>query len=102
MARLRAQLAGRGLPVDGVSDEDLRKGMQMMAEGFRDAAPTTAAQAATIILEGVRANDWRILVGDDAQVLDAEVRADPEHAYDEDFWAKLQARGAFNAMGTSS
>ena len=83
-----------------MSDEDLRKGMQMMAEGFRDAAPTTAAQAATIILDGVRQDQWRILVGDDAHVVDVEVRADPEHVYDPDFWPSLQAKGAFNAMGT--
>ena len=100
LAKVRTQLAGRGLPVDGVSDDDLRKGMQMMAEGFRDAAPTTAAQAATIILDGVRQNQWRILVGDDAHVVDAEVRADPEHVYDPDFWGSLQAKGAFGTLGT--
>ncbi len=33
---------------------------------FRDNAPMSAAQAATIILDGVRADTWRILVGDDA------------------------------------
>ena len=55
----------------------------MMAEGFKNNAPTTAAQAATIILDGVRAGKWRILVGDDAEKLDAAVRANPEHAYDE-------------------
>ena len=48
------------------SDEDLRNAMVALAEGFRDNAPTTAAQAATIILDGVRAGEWRILVGDDA------------------------------------
>ena len=50
--------------------------------GFRDNAPTTAAQAATIILDGVRNEKWRILVGDDAQRMDELVRADPAHAYD--------------------
>ena len=42
----------------------------MMGEGFRDTAPMSAAQAATIILDGVRADEWRILVGDDAKRLD--------------------------------
>ena len=37
------------------SDEDLRNVMLAMAEGFRDNAPTSAAEAATIILDGVRA-----------------------------------------------
>jgi len=31
----------------------------------------------------VRAEKWRILVGDDAQALDEAVRADPEGAYGE-------------------
>ena len=51
--------------------------VRMMGEGFRDTAPMTADQAATVILDGVRAGEWRILVGDDAQRLDERVRADP-------------------------
>jgi NAD(P)-dependent dehydrogenase (short-subunit alcohol dehydrogenase family) len=98
--RVRQRFAGRGLELDGVSDDDLRKGIQMMGEAFRDTAPTTAARAATIILEGVRQNRWRILVGDDAVVLDSEVRADPEHAYDPEFWEALQARGIFGGFGS--
>jgi NAD(P)-dependent dehydrogenase (short-subunit alcohol dehydrogenase family) len=97
--KLRVQLTARGLPLDGVSDEDLRKGIQMIGEGFRDAAPTTAATAATIILDGVRQNRWRILVGDDAELLDAEVRADPEHAYDIEFWEALRTKGVFGVFG---
>ncbi len=97
---LRKRLVGRGLPLDGVSDEDLRKGIQMMGEAFRDAAPTTAAQAATIILEGVRQNRWRILVGEDAEVLDAAVRADPERAYEPPFWEELRAKGHFGGLGS--
>ena len=49
---------------------------------FRDKAPLTAAAAATIILDRVRAGDWRVLVGEDAGRLDAVVRANPEAAYD--------------------
>jgi NAD(P)-dependent dehydrogenase (short-subunit alcohol dehydrogenase family) len=45
-------------------------------------APLSAAQAATIILEGVSSGAWRILVGDDAKMLDERVRAKPESAYD--------------------
>jgi len=98
LSRMRRQLAARGLPVEAISDEDLRKGAQMMGEGFRDNAPTTSKQAATIILEGVRANRWRILVGEDAEQLDREVRADPEHAYDPEFWEALQAKGVFGVF----
>lgn len=72
----------------------------MMGEAFRDSAPTTAAQAATIILEGVRQNRWRILVGDDAEKLDSAVRADPEHAYDPEFWDALRAKGIFGGLGS--
>ena len=79
---MRKNMAKRGFPVEGVSDDDLKGFMQMMGEGFRDNAPTTAAQAATIILDAVKAGKWRILVGDDAHQLDAAVRKDPEGAYD--------------------
>jgi hypothetical protein len=54
---------------------------RLFGEGFRDSAPVTADQAATVILDGVRADQWRILVGDDAHALDAAVRADPLSAY---------------------
>ena len=77
------QLARRGLPTDGVSDDDIRNFMKMFGEMFRDNAPLTAARAATIILDGVRAGKWRILVGDDAHAIDEAVRADPERVYGE-------------------
>jgi NAD(P)-dependent dehydrogenase (short-subunit alcohol dehydrogenase family) len=99
LRRVRVQAAASGLDVDAVSDDDLRKGMKMMGEIFRDTAPTSAAEAATIILNGVRANEWRILVGDDAVVLDEAVRADPEHAYEPEFWDMLRAQGLFGGFG---
>jgi NAD(P)-dependent dehydrogenase (short-subunit alcohol dehydrogenase family) len=83
VATIREQMAKRGFDASGMSDEDIANISTMMAEGFKNNAPTTAAQAATIILDGVRAGRWRILVGDDAEKLDAAVRANPEHAYDE-------------------
>jgi NAD(P)-dependent dehydrogenase (short-subunit alcohol dehydrogenase family) len=79
----RTQMARRGLPTDGLSDDDIQNMMKMFGEMFRDNAPVTAAQAATIILDGVRAGKWRILIGDDAVALDGAVRADPEGAYGE-------------------
>ena len=83
---------GMGLPVAEVTNEQLRLGMQMLAEGFRDNAPTTAAEAAKIILDGVRAERWRILVGRDAEVLDELVREAPEEAYEPAFMERLRAR----------
>jgi len=64
--------------------EDLRTnapGVQANTD-FRDKAPLSAAQAATIILDEVRSGAWRILVGEDAKMIDAAVRASPEAAYD--------------------
>jgi NAD(P)-dependent dehydrogenase (short-subunit alcohol dehydrogenase family) len=80
----RTQMARRGLATDGFSDDDVLNLMKMFGEMFRDNAPLSAEQAATIILDGVRAGKWRILVGDDAHSLDEAVRADPENAYGED------------------
>jgi hypothetical protein len=54
----------------------------------REEARTTAAQAATIIFDGVKADRWRILVGDDAHRLDELVRRSSEQAYDVDFFAR--------------
>ena len=84
LADARSQMARRGLPTDGLSDDDIQNMMRMFGEMFRDNAPVTAEQAATIILDGVRAGKWRILVGDDAHAIDEAVRSDPEAAYGED------------------
>ncbi len=59
------------------------------AAKFRNSAPTTAGEAATVILDGVRAGQWRILIGDDAHVIDLAVRQAPEEAYDVDFTDRL-------------
>ncbi len=96
LQEVRARLSRQGMDVSGASDDDLRLGMQMQAEMFRDNAPMTAAQAATVILDGVRAERWRILVGDDAQRLDALVREIPEHVYDLDFADRLRERNIFD------
>lgn len=70
---------------------------------FHDMAPMSAAQAATVILDGVRADRWRILVGDDAHALDAAVRANPEGAYDANFGDVLFAelREATDALNVT-
>jgi NAD(P)-dependent dehydrogenase (short-subunit alcohol dehydrogenase family) len=84
IGEFRASFARRGMPADGMSDDDLRKLIGTFGDMFRDGAPLNGAQAATIILDGVRADKWRILVGDDAHLLDEKVRADPEAAYGPD------------------
>ena len=88
LERIRPALAARGLPVEGVSPAEIRQLITKLNDGFRDSAPLTAADAATIILDGVRSGAWRILVGEDAKKLDTLVRANPERTYDYDELAK--------------
>jgi NAD(P)-dependent dehydrogenase (short-subunit alcohol dehydrogenase family) len=64
------------------SDDSIRDLVRKGGENFRDNAPTTADQAAEAILAGVQAEQWRILVGDDAVRLDKLIRSDPEKAYE--------------------
>jgi NAD(P)-dependent dehydrogenase (short-subunit alcohol dehydrogenase family) len=107
---IRNSLRGRGLPAieqmthaqledliparlrpEGATPEDLRKLLIDASDGFRDKAPVTAAQAAGIILDGVQAGRWRILIGDDAQFIDTFVRTNPDGAYDYQQMAKMAA-----------
>jgi hypothetical protein len=80
-----------GFPVQGASNDEIRQGLQQLGEAFRDLAPVTAADAARVILDGVRNEQWRILIGDDARVLDRMVREAPEEAYEASFFEKLRA-----------
>jgi NAD(P)-dependent dehydrogenase (short-subunit alcohol dehydrogenase family) len=81
-ADARAALTRAGLLAASASATDLRQMLVQMNNDFRDKAPVSAAEAATIILDGVRSGAWRILVGEDAKMIDAAVRAKPEAAYD--------------------
>ena len=82
----RERLKGMGIDTAAMSDEDIQKIALDRARSFRDEAPTSAAQAAKIILDGVKAERWRILVGDDAHKLDVRVRKTPEEAYTPEFY----------------
>ena len=82
----RQRLKGMGIDTGPMSDEDVQKIALDRARIFRDEAPTTAAAAAKIILDGVKAERWRILVGDDAHRLDERVRQTPERAYETEFY----------------
>jgi NAD(P)-dependent dehydrogenase (short-subunit alcohol dehydrogenase family) len=68
------------------------------AAAFVAAAPTTPAEAAAVILDGVRNNRWRILVGQDAEILDRALREDPEGAYERPFVESLHEQGAFRGL----
>ena len=72
-------------PVHNYSNDQIRQMMEERRENFKNNAPTSAAQAAEIILNGVKEKRWRILVGEDAKNLDKKVRENPEKAYDTDF-----------------
>jgi len=78
----RDALVGAGVLAEGASAEDARRLLLQGIKDFKDKAPVSAAQAATIILDGVRSGAWRILIGDDARMIDAAVRAKPEASYD--------------------
>ena len=78
----RAALIGAGLLAEDASADDLRQMLTRANANFRDNAPVSAAAAAAVILDGVRSGAWRILVGEDAKMIDAAVRAKPEAAYD--------------------
>lgn len=93
VASMREMMRSRGIDASGISDADLRGFVHQRMLDFQDKAPTTAAQAAAIILDGVRDERWRILVGEDAEVLDRLVREFPEDAYEEEFLQKLLAEG---------
>jgi hypothetical protein len=86
LQRARTRIGRIGIDVSQLSDQALQAMVDEQARRFLEDAPTTAAQAATIILDGVKADRWRILVGEDAQKMDALVRKDPEAAYTPAFY----------------
>ena len=82
LADARTGLTTAGLLSANASDDEVRRCVTQLENDFRDKAPLSPAGAATIILDQVRAGAWRILVGQDAELIDAAVRATPEAAYD--------------------
>ncbi len=79
---VRADLIRAGALAQDASADDLRQMLVRANADFRDKAPVSAGEAATIILDGVRSGAWRILIGEDAKMIDAAVRAKPDAAYD--------------------
>jgi NAD(P)-dependent dehydrogenase (short-subunit alcohol dehydrogenase family) len=99
IAQMRARVASMGIDVGKLSDGDIAKLAEERARRFLEEAPTSAAEAAKIILDGVKADRWRILVGRDAELIDRRVREAPERAYDLDFFQTF-AREAGWKVGT--
>jgi hypothetical protein len=98
LTQARERFEKAGVDMSSVSDDEMRALMQLGQEAFRDNAPMTAAEAATVILNGVKNGEWRILVGEDAKILDEMIRANPWDAYKPEFHVALQAKGAFGAL----
>jgi len=84
--KMRQRYADAGRDASHLSDDEITTRRLKRSDSFREMAPTSAAEAATIILDGVRRGDWRILVGEDATMIDDLVRADPENAYTPEFY----------------
>lgn len=88
-------LETQGIDPTTLSEDQL---IELANAGFRDTAPMSSAVAAKVILDGVRAGQWRILVGEDAKALDQSVRAHPEQAYTQGFLDSLKANGHFSSI----
>jgi NAD(P)-dependent dehydrogenase (short-subunit alcohol dehydrogenase family) len=98
LAAMRSRMEHQGLPSGAISDEQLKEFIRQRMDDFQDKAPVTPAEAATIILDGVRNGRWRILVGEDAHTLDRLVREQPEMAYEPSFVGQMQAAGHLNEL----
>jgi NAD(P)-dependent dehydrogenase (short-subunit alcohol dehydrogenase family) len=98
VADARSRLERQGLPIAAISDEQLKGFMRQRIDDFKDKAPLGPAEAATIILDGVRAGQWRILVGEDAHLLDRLVREQPEMAYEQPIIDEMHSAGHFNEL----
>jgi NAD(P)-dependent dehydrogenase (short-subunit alcohol dehydrogenase family) len=99
LAAARARMAAMGADPAQISDENIQAFLGEAARRFLEDAPMTAAQAAKVILDGVKAERWRILVGDDAHKLDERVRANPEKAYEPEFFASFAAEAGWRLGG---
>ena len=62
-----------GAPIHNLSLEVFREAIIQRQDDFKNNALTSAQDAAKIILDGVKKNQWRFLVGPDAEALDSRV-----------------------------
>lgn len=93
--QMRGRLVAGGVDVSQLSDDAIQQMAAERARVFQEEAPMTAAVAATVILDGVRADRWRILVGRDAELLDRWVRESPEAAYEPEFHTRFASEAGW-------
>jgi NAD(P)-dependent dehydrogenase (short-subunit alcohol dehydrogenase family) len=97
IAMARARMRSMGQDDAALSDLEIRATLAERARRFVTEAPTSAADAATIILDGVKANKLRILVGRDAHLIDEMVRSEPDRAYDAEFYERFAEQAGWYA-----
>ena len=91
--------AGFSAEAANLSDEQIQALVTEQGRRFQEEAPTSAAEAATVILDGVKAERWRVLVGADAHTMDEYVRSEPEQAYEPDFFTRMTAANGWRLGG---
>ncbi|HSI02424.1 MAG TPA: SDR family NAD(P)-dependent oxidoreductase [Reyranella sp.] len=95
LEQARARIRAMGIEASKMTDGEVEQVVRERVRRFVEEAPMTAAQAATVILDGVKAERWRILVGEDAKKIDEWVRRSPEQAYDVDFFQRFAAEAGW-------
>tara|TARA_B100000575_G_scaffold132536_1_gene105576 strand:- start:592 stop:978 length:387 start_codon:yes stop_codon:yes gene_type:complete len=98
VAVVRERMLAAGLPVGNVPNDHIRQMLADRAEAFRTKAPTTASEAASVILNAVRNKHWRVLIGQDAHDLDRLVREAPAEAYEKSMIGKINALNHLGAL----
>jgi NAD(P)-dependent dehydrogenase (short-subunit alcohol dehydrogenase family) len=96
ITQIRDRISSMGRDASKYSDDDIKTMHAERARRFVTDAPTSASEAATIILDGVKADRLRILVGPDAHVIDRMVREDPDHAYEPAFYERFAAEAGWH------
>lgn len=86
----RDRMVKWGNLTEDLNVEEFRNMLFERRNDFRDNAPMSPAEAATVILDAVRNETWRVLVGEDARMLDKIVREHPEDVYSLGFRQQFQ------------
>lgn len=102
MMRERLVRAGVIMSKDKSLQYDSVELQDMMVEEFKKRAHTTASGAATIILNGVRNGNTRILVGEDAVVIDWLARLFPRWIYNDYFFVSVLVPWMMSARALGS